>query len=278
LTGTFEGMSVTDSTVALDDWHPRSRAPAYDTALPSEPTPSNDVGADADRAAFRRIVEGGLHEAMRHSLHGQVSRAVAMARVLVDQVSGAHAPAARSILQAVEQTENMLEDVLEFLQAGRNGRVQLTRRRANLRPVCERVIDSIQGRYPTHGLEFESDPRVDGEWDPDAIAAMLSRLIVNGIEHGTADGLVRIRLRAAASEAILEVWSAGELPADVPVDRLFEPFVSVRARRSGARHGLGLGLSLANEIARAHDGRIEAQSDDAGRGTTFRVFLPRTRS
>jgi signal transduction histidine kinase len=276
-TGTFEFMAVTHGGAAREDWHKSLSQPhvaAYESSLPREPTPSNDVGTDADRAAFRRILEGGLHEALKSNLRGQVSRAVAMARVLVDQVNGAHSPAVQSILEAVEHTESMLEDVLEFLHAGRNGRVQVTRRRTNLKPVCERIIDSIQSRHPTHGLEFASDPRVDGDYDPDAIAAMLSRLIMNGIEHGPGDGLVRITLHGLANQVVLEVWNAGAMPADVPMDRLFEPFACVRARRSDARQGLGLGLCLSSAIARAHDGYIEAQSDPA-RGTTFRVVLPK---
>jgi signal transduction histidine kinase len=270
-------MSATHSGAAREDWPPslsQTRVTAYDTPLPREPTPSNDVGADADRAAFGRVLEGGLHDALKNGLRGQVSRAVSMARVLVDEVSGAHAPAVQSILEAVEFTEGMLEDVLEFLRVGQNGRVQVTRRRINLKPVCERVIDSIQSRYPMRGLEFASDPRVDGEWDPDAIAAMLSRLIRNGIEHGKADGLVRVTLRGFANQAVLEVWNAGGISADVPADRLFEPFATVRGRRSDAQRGLGLGLWLSSAIARAHDGHIQAQSDASG-GTTFRVVLPK---
>jgi len=273
----FDCMSVIDGSIAREDWFPsmsRPRVAAYETPLPREPTPSNDVGTDADRAAFRRIVEGGLHEALRQSLHWHVSPAVAIARVLVDQVDGPHSPAARSVLQAVERTEAMLEDLLEFLQAGRTGRVELTLRRANLKPVCERVIDSIQSRYPTHGLEFESDPRVDGEWDPDAIAAMLSRLVLNGIEQGMVDGLVRVRLRSLANEVILEVWNAARVPADIPIDRVFEPFVWAVGRGPDAQSGPGLGLCLAREIARAHAGRIDVESDPR-RGTTFRVVLPK---
>jgi len=267
---------VLDSSVARENWSPRStqaRVTAYDAALPTEPTPSNDVITDADRAAIRAILEGGLRAALQHSVGAQLSRAVATARVLVDQVSGAHSAALRSIVDAVEQTEGMLEDVVEFLRVGENGSVQVNRRRINLKPVCERVIDSIQGRHPTHALHFNSDPRVLGEWDPDAIAAMLSRLILNAIEHGSADGVVRIRLRGLADEVILEVWNGGGILEDIPVHRLFEPFARESPRGSDTGRGLGLGLCLANAIARAHDGRIEVQSDEH-RGTTFRVALP----
>lgn len=57
--------------------------------------------------------------------------------------------------------------------------------------------------------------------------------------------------------------------------RLFEPFVCARPRKCDGQTGLGLGLFLADQIARAHQGYIEVESDPR-RGTTVRVALPFT--
>jgi signal transduction histidine kinase len=232
------------------------------------------AGSGADRLPLSGMLVGGLHEALQHSLRGQLSQAAATARALVDHVSGAHLPAVQSIVDTVEHAEGMLEDALELLRAGTTGRVQVTKRRTNLKFVCELVVDSVQARYPTRGLDFGSErQRVAGEWDPDAIAAMLTRLILHAIGYGPAGGVVRIRLDEVDSDVTLEVWSAGKVPAEIPMDRIFEPFVSARSHGSDAGHRLGLGLCLASAIARAHDGRIDAHSD--ANGTTFRVTLPK---
>jgi K+-sensing histidine kinase KdpD len=233
------------------------------------------LGSGSDRSGLAGMLEGGLHEALQHSLRGQLSHAAATARALVDHVSGAHLPAVQSIVDTVEHAESMLEDALELLRAGSTGRVQVTKRRTNLKFVCELVVDSVQARHPTHGLEFSSErPRILGEWDPDAIAAMLSRLILHALGYGPPGGVTRIRLDELANEVKLEVWSAAVLPADIPMDRIFEPFVAARSRGAEAGHRLGLGLCLASAIARAHDGKIEVASD--ARGTTFRVSLPKS--
>jgi signal transduction histidine kinase len=72
----------------------------------------------------------------------------------------------------------------------------------------------------------------------------------------------------------LEVHNAGEpIPAEL-LPTLFEPFASARAGRRGSREGLGLGLSIAREIAQAHGGRIEVESRK-GEGTTSDVLLSR---
>jgi signal transduction histidine kinase len=234
------------------------------------------VGSVTDRLAPAGVPEGGFHKALQHSLRGQLSQAAATARALVDHVGGAHIPAVQSIVDAVEQAEGMLDDALELLRVGSTGHVQVTKRRTNLKFVCELVVDSIQARHPTRGLDFASErPRIAGEWDPDAIAAMLSRLILHALGYGPPGGAVRIRLAEHPSEVSLELWSAGALPNDVPIDRIFEPFFSARSRGSetGHRQRLGLGLCLASAIARAHGGWIRAASD--AEGTTFRVTLPK---
>jgi signal transduction histidine kinase len=115
-------------------------------------------------------------------------------------------------------------------------------------------------------------PRVDGQWDPDRVEAMLSRLVLNAFEHGAGGRGVRVGLEAAPHHATLEVWNAGPVIDDVLMRRMFEPFA--RGPFAKAESGLGLGLYLVRAIARAHGGRIEVKSD-AREGTAFRVILPR---
>jgi len=148
------------------------------------------------------------------------------------------------------------------------------RRRTDLKRVCERVLDTIERSHPTQGLKFECDRRVEGNWDPDAISSLLLKLVLNAIEHATVGSLIRVRLRALEDRAVLEVCNAGEVRPELAMHRLFEPFANDRPHSSGVEYDLGLRLYLANEIARAHHGRIEAESDFR-QGTIFRVDLPR---
>jgi signal transduction histidine kinase len=224
---------------------------------------------------FMRVAENRLGDAVRSKLGGQLSRAGAMARMLAHHAGETPAPAEREIVEALDLAEGMLQDVLEFWLTGLGGRTRAKRRQTDLRRICERVLDSIERRYPVHGFEFESDARVEAQWDPDSIAALVTRLVLNGVQHGPASGVVVLHLRGLEDRAIIEVRSAAPLAPDVPVHRLFEPFVCARPRKCDGETGLGLGLFLAEQIARAHRGHIEVESD-ARRGTTFRVALPST--
>ncbi len=220
-----------------------------------------------------RNADARLGGAIEHTLRAPLSRAATVARALADQVHETQAPAVRSIVDALEHAESMLLDVAEFLRDDVDCCPYASRRRTNLSRLCERVLDSIQCRYPAQALKFEADRRVDGHWDPDALASLISRVVLNAIEHGPRAS-VRLRVWGLDDRAVIEVWNAGAFPPEVPSHRLFEPFACATPRASGGVRGLGLGLHLASRIARSHGGRIEIQSD-ASKGTTLRVVLPR---
>lgn len=271
---TFSAKVPTEGGALREGW-PRS-VPQSDASppLPRDASPSNDTRAHAGDATVAIALESRLRDAIERGPLDTLSGAAATARALADQVSEAHALAMRSIAEAVERTEDMLQEMREFLRGRAAGGVPVERRRTDLKRVCERVLDTIERRHPTQGLKFECDRRVEGDWDPDAISSLLLKLVLNAIEHATVGSLIRVSLRALEDRAVLEVCNAGEVRSELALHQLFEPFANDRLGPSGVDYELGLRLYLASQIARAHHGRIEAESD-ARRGTIFRVDLPR---
>ena len=100
---------------------------------------------------------------------------------------------------------------------------------------------------------------------------MLSNLIANAVEHSAPGEKVDVRADSFEERIIFAVTSRGSLiPAEV-IPRLFQPYF--RAGENRPRSGLGLGLYIAAEIARAHGGSIGVESTAEG-VTTFTVDLP----
>jgi signal transduction histidine kinase len=76
--------------------------------------------------------------------------------------------------------------------------------------------------------------------------------------------------------AVVEVADTGIGISEEDQGRLFERFFRAESATNQAIQGTGLGLSIVRAIVEAHDGSISVDST-AGRGTTFRIQLPRDR-
>ena len=114
------------------------------------------------------------------------------------------------------------------------------------------------------GLSLAGD--LQGEWDPARMYQVLSNLIGNATRFG--DGKAEVSADGRSETVEIAVHNDGPpIPAEV-LPLIFEPFN--RGPDKGA--GLGLGLYIAREIVRSHDGEIAARSSIEG-GTTFTIRL-----
>jgi signal transduction histidine kinase len=243
------------------------------TALSCDSVPSNDVDGVSFPPLPPALLKERLCDVFEKTLREPLSSIVAVSSGLQQQLGDAHAAQLQSIVAAAERTDRMLRDLHEFLKSDDAG-VVIRRRRVNLKLLCERVVDALQRSHPEHPIALACDSRVEGDWDPDRVASLLSRLVHNAIEHGPSQRVIRITVRALGDKAFIEVWNTGaSLGTDI-VPRLFDPLAGGDSLPAGRNRGLGLGLYLAREIAVAHGGRIDVESS-ASSGTTFRVTLPR---
>lgn len=87
------------------------------------------------------------------------------------------------------------------------------------------------------------------------------------------DGWVEVTTELQSGQAVLVVSNTGPVVPAYEIDNLFEPFRRLRTERTGSDKGVGLGLSIARSVARAHGGRIIAEPREGG-GLVMRVTLP----
>lgn len=117
----------------------------------------------------------------------------------------------------------------------------------------------------------------DAPWTrahPPLLGQLLDNLLENAAKYSEPGTPITVRVGSVADAVLLEVEDAGcgIPPDDLP--RVFEPFYRSESARRLGRAGVGLGLAVAQRIATTHGGTLTAESD-AGRGTRFRVRLPR---
>ncbi len=105
------------------------------------------------------------------------------------------------------------------------------------------------------------------------IQRMFSNLLDNAIKYTPSGGSVTVSIAEKDNQVMVSFkdTGCGISPGDLP--RVFERFY--RCDQSRSQAGVGLGLSLARAIARAHGGDITATSI-LNQGSTFTVILPKT--
>jgi sigma-B regulation protein RsbU (phosphoserine phosphatase) len=91
------------------------------------------------------------------------------------------------------------------------------------------------------------------------------------VTDGAAEQPIRVRASTQDGKFELSVANAGEPIPSEAMERLFQPFY--RVAKQGSRQGLGLGLYIASEIARAHGGTIDVTSSPAETQFSFRMPL-----
>ncbi len=163
----------------------------------------------------------------------------------------------------------LIDDLMDFARGRLGNGMSLIRGSVCLEPVLRQVIDELQLSQPGRVLTTQINlPRLIN-CDVSRVAQLLSNLVANALTHGSADGTVTIDVHCKDGVFEMSVANAGEPIAAAAIARLFQPFTRDEIRPS--HQGLGLGLYIASEIARAHEGALTATSDDSETRFTFRM-------
>lgn len=180
----------------------------------------------------------------------------------------------RNVLSLMEgsvwRMATLINDVMDFARARLGGGLGLNRVVSQaLEPELNQVISELRSSRPDRLIEAFIDLPFPVTCDPARIGQMVSNLLGNALTHGAEN--LPVRFHAYSNAEILEITvaNAGKpIPSEIQ-ERLFQPFF--RGEPSARKEGLGLGLYIASEIARAHGGTLTVNSDEVETRFTFRM-------
>jgi len=166
----------------------------------------------------------------------------------------------------------LINNVLDLTRVRLGGGFQLSRAEEDsLAPVLEEVATELRLAMPSREVNMQIDLREPIHCDRARIAQLFSNLLGNAVKHGDATAPVHVLAQTAEGVFKLSVANSGEPIPPFAIKRLFLPYA--RGSGGGNPQGLGLGLYIASEIARAHGGMLSVSSLPEETRFTFQMPL-----
>ena len=218
---------------------------------------------------FRQIMLGMI----AHDLRGPLNVLKMSAHILTTtHTQLAHDPAMARVLRAIDRMRGLVNDLMDVAGAQLGIGLPVVRSSVDLLKLAQEAVEDAHAEYPHIDFVLQCDSRLDGKWDRERLAQVLSNLFRNAAEHGDPAHPVRCTITPTEEGATIEVQNHG------PVIPLREQAAVFRALVRGGsdsepRQHLGLGLYICREIVERHGGSIAGRSDEE-EGTVFSVFLP----
>lgn len=179
---------------------------------------------------------------------------------------------AEHVRTASQRASRMVDDLLDFARGQLGNGIPLNwTTPPELNRTLRQVTDELRNAHPRRVLLERLSPLEMFECDPDRIAQLLANLITNALHHGASTGPVIVTAQTDNGHFELAVHNRGTPIAAEHLERLFQPYWQDQG--GSRRGGLGLGLFIVDQIARAHGGSMRVSSS-AEAGTTFTFSMP----
>jgi signal transduction histidine kinase/CheY-like chemotaxis protein len=178
------------------------------------------------------------------------------------------------IHRQVRHLGKLTDDLLDAARV-MMGKIVLERRPIDLAQVARNTVDTLRntGQLQRH----ECNTQIESVWvnaDPTRIDQVVANLLTNAVKYTPPPGRIEVSVRREGGSAVFSVRDSG-LGLEVELlPRIFDLFVQGERALDRSQGGLGIGLTLVRRIAELHEGRVEARSEGAGKGSEFILQLP----
>lgn len=177
-----------------------------------------------------------------------------------------------SILTMSKQMRGLTENLLELARID-NGSVKMTFSPVDLSGLVTDAVLPFEPLYFEKGLELQcrAEDGIFVKGDFDCLLRTVDILLDNAMKYSHPNTAVKLTLERHGTHALLSVENHGEALSKEDLKNIFKRFYRADKARS-MNHSYGLGLSIAENIVREHNGKIKAESSDGI--NRFTVKLP----
>lgn len=237
----------------------------------------------------RKTVEEQLRESERrkneflamlaHELRNPLAPILSVANMLNKQVDDKKkiTLGTEILTRQVTHIATLLDDLLDVSRVTR-GVIKLERKKFDIRTVTDSAVEQVRPLMEKRGhtltMTLPAQPAMI-MGDPTRIIQVIANLLGNSTKYTPSGGAISLSVELAESDVILQVVDTGNgiTPTLLPV--IFDLFSQEYRDSDRSQGGLGIGLALVKSMVTLHNGTVSVTSDGPGKGSTFRVSLPR---
>jgi signal transduction histidine kinase len=170
----------------------------------------------------------------------------------------------------------LITEILNFSRVG-SGQVSYASSDVKACEAVRHTIDLIEPLFAQNGIVFDGitgDSSITARADPERVTQVLINLFSNAIKFTPAGGHIGAECAANVDTVSIRVRDTGIGIAAEKHESIFEPFIQLKESLSDRESGVGLGLAISRDLARAMKGDLTVESTE-GKGSRFTLSLPR---
>jgi signal transduction histidine kinase len=248
-------------------------------------------------AEAANVAKGRFLASMSHELRTPLNAVGGYAELLSMGIRGPVTDEQRHDLERIRRSSqhllSLINDILQYAKL-ESGQIAVETRDVPVAPVLEELVTLVGPQLETRRLVYACAPcapTLQVRADRDRLIQVLLNLLTNAVKYTEPGGRIEVWCEAAPDAGANGAGHDGPHAAapttvavhvrdtgvGIPLDmqsKVFDPFVQVRRTLATPEGGVGLGLAISRDLARAMGGELHVQSE-VGRGSTFTLVLPR---
>ncbi len=188
-------------------------------------------------------------------------------------------PSLQEHVDVIIQSAIRIKEIIETATQADNyqtGTARLRVHTVNLNTLVKSLCEVFREEAESKGIRLHTatpTPPLVLDGDPEKIRIILKNLIENALTFTDSGRNVWVSLTQVGGYAQIKVRDEGIGIPPNALAHVFERFYQVEGHLTRHHNGMGLGLSVARDLAQLHGGRIEAESEE-GKGSCFTLYLP----
>ncbi|HSM24397.1 MAG TPA: ATP-binding protein [Anaerolineaceae bacterium] len=230
----------------------------------------------ADKLEKTEIMRRQLIGDVTHELRTPLTAVKAYLEGLIDGVLTADPETYQQIHTEINRLQGLVNDLQELSQV-ESGAFQLEFTAISPSTIIETIQRNFEHQFEEKNLQLEIEiephlPKI--HIDKDRIIQVLTNLVGNAMQYTPSGGKVLIKVFRENSNLLFSVSDTGIGISAEQLPNIFNRFYRTDKSRTRASGGSGIGLTIAKALVKAHHGRIWAESDGEGKGSTFSFLIP----